>query len=38
MFRLEMTDLYPNSDYVLKLIWSPTNDVIDMWKFSTPAR
>ncbi len=35
--KLKITDLYPNSDYVLKLIWSPTNDVVDTWKFSTPA-
>lgn len=34
---LKITDLYPDSDYVLKLIWSPTNDVVDSWKFSTPA-
>lgn len=34
---LKITDLYPNSDYILKLIWSPTNDVVDTWKFSTPA-
>ncbi|MEE9115981.1 MAG: hypothetical protein V3U09_03700 [Thermoplasmata archaeon] len=34
---LRITDLYPDSDYILKLIWSPTNDVIDTWKFSTPA-
>lgn len=34
---LKITDLYPDSDYVLKLIWSPTNDVVDTWKFSTPA-
>ena len=24
--RLKITDLYPDSDYILKLIWSPTND------------
>ncbi len=34
---LKITNLYPDSDYVLKLIWSPTNDVVDTWKFSTPA-
>ena len=34
---LKITDLYPDSDYVLELIWNPTNDVIDTWKFSTPA-
>ncbi|MCK5292277.1 MAG: hypothetical protein KAR39_09725 [Thermoplasmata archaeon] len=35
--QLKISNLYPDSDYVLKLIWSPTNDVVDTKKFSTPA-
>lgn len=32
---LRMTELYPDSQYVLRLIWAPTGDVIETWTFST---
>lgn len=34
---LLITDLQPNSDYSLKMIWAPTGDQITTTSFSTPA-
>jgi hypothetical protein len=34
---LKLTDLYPNSDYTIKMIWGPTGDQITSTTFSTPA-
>lgn len=32
---LRLTELSPDSQYVLRLIWAPTGDVITTWSFST---
>ena len=34
---IEMTDLAPDSEYTLMMVWGPTGDVIDRTTFSTPA-
>ncbi len=35
--QLKLTNLYPNSDYTLKMVWGPTGDQITSTTFSTPA-
>jgi hypothetical protein len=35
--QLRMTNLAPDSDYTLKMIWGPTGDQITSTTFSTPA-
>jgi hypothetical protein len=35
--KLDITDLYPESDYKAILVWAPTGDVITRKTFSTPA-
>ncbi len=35
--QLRMTNLMPNSDYVLRMIWGPTGDQITSTGFSTPG-
>ena len=35
--KLDITGLYPASDYEIKLIWAPTGDLITKKTFSTPA-